>query len=256
MATRRPSGEEMAEAVEVQEPHPSSQASVRGSVQQPPGFVAVEGVPVAQATARPFAYVGIPLDDSDGASSSLLPPPPGEEKGAAGRVHGNVNLGVGNDVAGAEEAARASARRDNAAFVERKGVTQSQALSRVAEDLRAIEVARINAKRRDAEGLDMRPHPGNRLEPGKSESSLGAKGEKGWAYDAGSSAGKSDTAKEAAEAGASGGGSGGGGAGTGGEGGSEPEEASSPEGYQCAEYEPAEYVIPEYTSVYEKPSKK
>lgn len=140
-------------------------------------------------------------------------------------------------------------------------MTQSQALSRVAEDLRAIEVARINAKRRDTEGLDMRPHPGNRLEPANCESSFGEKGEKGWAYDAGSGAGRSATGKEAAaaeaEAGARGrgGGSGGGGAARN-EGESEQAEAGSSEGYQCAEYEPAEYVIPEYTSVYEKPSKK
>lgn len=90
-------------------------------------------MPVAQATTRPFAYVGIPLDDSTeggegsgGSSSSpLLPPNPARSgkaaTGARGRVHGNVNLGVANDIVGAEQAARASARRDNAAFVERKG---------------------------------------------------------------------------------------------------------------------------------------
>ncbi len=114
-----------------------SQASVQDSVNQPqrqPGF-AVEGIPVAQATLRPLAYVGIPLDDDDpdgSGRSPLLPPPPssyekegaaaaGAAAGRAGRVHGDVSLGVGRDMAGAEAAARASARRDNLAFTELMG---------------------------------------------------------------------------------------------------------------------------------------
>lgn len=86
---------------------------------------------MAQATLRPFAYVGIPLGDDgpDGPCGSPLlprssPSSYGEEAaaaGVAGRVHGDVSLGVGRDMSGAEEAARASARRDNLAFNEMKG---------------------------------------------------------------------------------------------------------------------------------------
>ena len=93
----------------------------------------MEGVPVAQATLGPLACVGIPLDDDSSGRQPLLPPVPpssygGEEAmvatggGSGGRgAHGDVNLGVGRDMSGAEEAARASARRDNLAFNEMKG---------------------------------------------------------------------------------------------------------------------------------------
>lgn len=96
----------------------------------------MERVPVARARVHPFAYVGVPVDgdgnEEDNCSSSaaaaaagsLLPPPPsyghGAEAAGAERVHGDVGLGVGNDFAGAEEQARASARRDNADFYEKK----------------------------------------------------------------------------------------------------------------------------------------
>lgn len=108
------------------------------------------------------------------------------------------------------------------------------------EDLRAIEVARINAKRRDAEGLDMRPHPGNRLEP---EASIFGKevDREGGTRATGAGPGGGGAAVAAAAAGK----------------GSEQEEAASTRGsggYQCAEYEPAEYVIPEYKSIYGDPS--
>lgn len=105
------------------------------------------------------------------------------------------------------------------------------------EDLRAIEVARVNAKRRDSEGLDMRPHPGNRLEP-----QAGVLGEKAFAYEGGTAAAA--------------GGAGAGDSGAATEKGSEQEEGVSTGGsggYQCSEYVPAEYVIPEYKSIYGTP---
>ncbi|CAM9470977.1 unnamed protein product, partial [Hapterophycus canaliculatus] len=218
-----------------------------GSIQRDqPLTVAVEGVPVALPTARAVRYVGIPINGSEryaGGPTSLSPPPPPPgfgQTGAESRVHGDVSVGVGADFDGAERAARARAREDNLAFFERKGFTEAQAQARVEADLRAIEVARINAKRRDAEGLDMRPHPGNRLEP--QEASLLGEKEMWGAREAATGGGSSEksrgreTASGAVER----------------EG--REEEAASSGGYQCAEYTPADYCIPEYKSIYESPT--
>lgn len=92
-----------------------------GSLQEAPG---VE-VPTARATLRPYAYVGLPVDHAE--ESPLPPPPSYDAYSADSRIgelpggHGDVSLGVGRDMAGAESAARRSARKDNAAFVEKKG---------------------------------------------------------------------------------------------------------------------------------------
>ncbi|CAM9918013.1 unnamed protein product [Ectocarpus fasciculatus] len=252
-AAKRPTSEEavtplvevMAE-LEQQPPLPAS-----GGVQQhqqPQGFVAVEGVPVASATVRPFAYVGVPIDDDN--NNEVRRPSPAaasydEARAGAGRVHGDVGVGVGGDYAGAAEAAQASATRDNAAFFEKKRFTEAQAQSRVEEDLRAIEVGRINAKRRDAEGLDMRPHPGNRLEP-EDTTPLQSK-ERAYGAGVGGYGGGSVQESSGKEVAAAGGGSA---AGKG------DEQEASGGGYQCGEYVPAEYDISEYKSVYEKPSGK
>ncbi|CAM9469660.1 unnamed protein product [Ectocarpus sp. 4 AP-2014] len=251
-AAKRPTSEEaVAPLVEVmaeleqQSPLPDS-----GCVQQhqqPPGFAAVEGVPVARATMRPFAYVGVPIDVDN--NNELRRPSRAaascdKSRAGVGRVHGDVSVGVGADYDGAEEAAKASAKRDNAAFFEQRRFTEAQAKSRVEEDLRAIETARINAKRRDAEGLDMRPHPGNRLEP-EDTTPLGNKerdyGAGGGGY--GGSVQESSGKEPAAVGGESAAGKGG-------------EQEASGGGYQFAEYVPAEYDIPEYKSVYERPSGK
>lgn len=80
---------------------------------------------------NPLAYIGVPVDDNDNhekgsssrAAGSPTPPPPGyggTTGAGTSRVHGDVSLGVGRDFAGAEEHARASARRDNEDFCERK----------------------------------------------------------------------------------------------------------------------------------------
>lgn len=78
---------------------------------------------MARATMRPFAYVGVPIDDDD--DNELRRPSPAAasyDKAGAGadRVHGDVSMGVGEDYDGAAQAAKASARRDNAAFFEQK----------------------------------------------------------------------------------------------------------------------------------------
>lgn len=89
----------------------------------------------------------------------------------------------------------------------------------------------------------MRPHPGNRLEP-EDPTPLGNK-DKDYGASGGGFGGsvQESSGKEAA-------GGGGAAAGKGGE-----QEASGG-GYQCVEYVPAEYDIPEYKSIYERPSGK
>lgn len=114
------------------------------------------------------------------------------------------------------------------------------------EDERALEIARINAKRRDAEGLDMRPHPGNRLEPESKYDSPGLCGEKAFAYSGGGARGALDASLEKQmqvdegrkEAGA----------------GNDGEEKTySAGGYQVGEYQPMKYDVTEYKSVYDAP---
>lgn len=131
-----------------QPPEPPLQASVRGCVQQQQphqtsGWADVEGIPVSHATPSDFTYVGVPIvgvpvdgtnEKGNCTSSSsaaapeaepLLTPPPRhryirESAGGARRAHGDVGVGVGNDLAGAAEHARASAKRDNEDFCEKK----------------------------------------------------------------------------------------------------------------------------------------
>ncbi|CAM9915782.1 unnamed protein product [Scytosiphon promiscuus] len=253
-STKRPSFEESAmaplvEAMELQDQHQHQfplQVSAHGTVQrQHPSTFATDGVPVPIPTARAVPYVGIPIHGSEGCAGGptlLSPPPPPppsyEQMRAESRVHGDVSVGVGADYVGADRAARERAREDNLAFFERKGFTEAQARARVEADLRAIEVARINAKRRDSEGLDMRPHPGNRLEP--EEGSL--LGEKEM-LSARAAAGRGDSQKSGGKETASGAGAGEG----------EKEEAPASGGYKCAEYTPTDYTIQEYKSIYETP---
>lgn len=102
-----------------------------GSLQQHASEIEV---PTARATLRPYAYVGLPVDHPDDSRPPPLAPlaplaPPSYASYSAAesrigelpRVHGDVSLGVGRDLAGADIAARHSARKDNAAFVENKG---------------------------------------------------------------------------------------------------------------------------------------
>lgn len=126
--------------------------------------------------------------------------------------------------------------------------TQAEARRRVEEEARAFEFAQIQAKRRDSEGLSMRPHPGNRLEPvpasekdgygGKASAYFGGGGKGGQESEKEKSENEKNRVREQerkAEAAAAG-----------------PEaEATTSGGYDFPEYEPAEYVIPEYKSVYD-----
>lgn len=109
-------------------------------------------------------------------------------------------------------------------------------------EARAIEIARVNARRRDAEGIDMRPHPGNRLEPAPEESrGMGLYGEKAFAYEGSGTEQLTDKSKGAKEGGAKG------------KEEDDAEQVYAAGGYECAEYEPAEYDCTEYKSVYDPP---
>lgn len=123
-------------------------------------------------------------------------------------------------------------------------ITEAQARSRVQQEARAIDIARWQAKRRDAEGLSMRPHPGNRLEPGTSDASgsAGRYGENAFAYGGGKVSETSAERRKVEEAEAAA-------AAKGKEDGVDAVYAEG--GYQCAEYQPAEYDCAEYSSVYD-----
>lgn len=114
------------------------------------------------------------------------------------------------------------------------------------DDERALEIARINAKRRDVEGLDMRPHPGNRLEAEPRYDSPGLCGEKAFAYSGGGARGALDASLEKQmqvdegrkEAGS---------------GNDEEAKTSSSGGYQVGKYQPTQYSVTEYKSIYDAP---
>ena len=117
--------------------------------------------------------------------------------------------------------------------------TNAQARARVEEERRALDVARINAKIRDSEGLDMRPHPGNRFKPEPEYGSIGLRGEKASSFGGARGGARGSSEDNQGEEGA--------GKDTG------KERAYSVGGYQVAEYKPSEYVVSQYKSVYDTP---
>lgn len=114
----------------------------------------------------------------------------------------------------------------------RHSIVEAHARGRVEAEAKALEIARLNAKRRDSEGLDMRPHPGNRLEAPERYSSAGMRGEKAFAREGD---GGSENLKEK-------------------EAGKEPGEETvfTPGEYQPTAYATAEYDCAGYKSVYDK----
>lgn len=83
---------------------------VEEAMRMPTGTVV--NVPTILGGAQ-YAYVGVPVEHDD---AELLA---SSERMCVG--HGNVSRGVGDDLKGANRAAKISARRDNAAFNEQKG---------------------------------------------------------------------------------------------------------------------------------------
>lgn len=106
------------------------------------------------------------------------------------------------------------------------------------QEKRALQIARINAKRRDAEGLNMAPHPGNRMDSVPENGDF--RSEKADAYATTKGAGKGNYEEKAGSQESQSGSSQ-----------ESGEESYTTGGYQPSEYEPAEYQISEYKSVYD-----
>ncbi|CAM9294555.1 unnamed protein product, partial [Laminaria digitata] len=212
---------------------------------------ATAAVHATRAAWRPYAYVGVPDTYIGVPVEGEEGPPTGRGSGARpvdpriGVVRGDITLGVDGNLDEAKACASESARKDNNSFGAR--FAEENARIRVAEEAREIEIARFNAKRSDAQGTDVRPHPGNRLEPKQGQGQGGFYGEKAFAFEGGSGGDKS---KEAGAGATEGGGKGEGGGGGGGE------SIFVSGGYQPAEYQPVEYDCTEYKSVYETTTKK
>lgn len=106
--------------------------------------------------------------------------------------------------------------------------TVEQARERVDAELRAFDIARLNAARRDVEGLTMRPHPGNRFVPEQPPS----QGEKFSVEKLPDNA--EARGDDQAEAGSH-----------------SDRKAFHTGGYKCADYDTSDYTIGEYKSVYD-----
>lgn len=120
-----------------------------------------------------------------------------------------------------------------------------EARKREEQQARAIEIGKLQARRRNSEGLAMRPHPGNQLEPAvpayKGYGSFGDEGSCSYAgeKELGANNCKYEKEQRGSEGGASS---------------REEQDAEKPDGggYKIPEYEPVEYDVKEYKSIYEK----
>lgn len=127
-------------------------------------------------------------------------------------------------------------------------ISESQARQRVEEEARALQIAMLHAKRRESEGLDMMPHPGNHLRQGSREKAVFSSG-MAVAYGALAEPGQYDRYSTAGAQGKDVGNAGALGATVESQGPSAY--GSSTGGYQTREYETSSYQVSEYKSVYD-----
>lgn len=120
-----------------------------------------------------------------------------------------------------------------------------EARKREERQAKAIEIGKLQARRRNSEGLAMRPHPGNQLEPAvpalKGYGSVEDEGSYSYACggEYGGKSGKDEKQQRDSEKGVSS---------------QEQQDAEKPDGggYKIPDYEPVEYDVQEYKSIYDK----